>query len=337
MTEPSEYQKLEGWQHFRSGKVRDLYIPQGETYDTTDKMLVVASDRISAFDYILPTTIPDKGSILTQISLWWFSQLSDIVSHHVLTDCDDLIPQEVKGRAIVCQKLHMFPIECVARGYLTGSGLIDYQETGMVCGHHLPSGLVEASRLETPLFTPAAKAELGKHDENITYETVEQRVGSLWAKQLRDKTIEIYCRARDMAARSGIILADTKFEFGVSLTKGDNCDTAVSHTLQTGVDSFLPDGELVLADEVLTPDSSRFWPADQWVEGRVTPSFDKQYVRDWLLHDSGWNRSSGAPAPALPPHVVKQTRQRYIDAFEKLTGQQFDSVMARTGGHVIGM
>lgn len=286
-----------GWTHLRSGKVRDLYVPDGDTLDTAQRLLVVASDRISAYDYVLDSTVPDKGAVLTQLSQWWFSQVGDIIDHHVITD---QVPDVVAGRAVICEKLDMFPVECVVRGYLTGSGLADYQNTGTVCSVELPDGLVEASRLDTPIFTPAAKAEVGDHDENISFERMVDMVGRDTAQQLRDVSIALYQRARDIAAESGIIVADTKFEFG-----------------------HRADGTIVLADEVLTPDSSRFWPADQWVEGQVTPSFDKQYVRDWL--SANWDKNSGTRPPALPDDVIERTRARYIEAFEKLTGHEFSA------------
>lgn len=294
---------LPGWTHVYSGKVRDLYIPADSTPETSDRMLVVASDRISAYDYILPTVIPDKGKILTQLSLWWFEQLKDVVDNHVIS-LD--VPAAVQGRAMICRRLEMFPIECVARGYLTGSGLVEYKESGTVCGLELPNGLTEASRLEAPIFTPAAKAEVGEHDENISFERCGQMVGEAGASRLRELTLTLYTRARDLAAERGIILADTKFEFGY---------TPASETSEWA-------GEpVILADEVLTPDSSRFWPADQWVEGQVTPSYDKQYVRDWLTSpESGWDRKSGQQPPELPSAVVEATRDRYLEAFVQLTG-----------------
>lgn len=280
---------IPGWKHLSSGKVRELYVsPDGE------ELLVVASDRISAYDYILDTPIPDKGKILTQLSAWWFDQL-DVPNHVISLD----VPAEVEGRAMRCQRLSMYPVECVARGYLTGSGLAEYRQTGTVCGLALPEGLTEASRLPDPIFTPAAKAELGEHDENVSFERVTHMVGDDVAGELRETTLQIYSRAAQIARERGIILADTKFEFGA--------DSA---------------GNLVLADEVLTPDSSRFWPADQWVEGKVTPSFDKQYVRDWLTSaESGWDRAS--TPPALPTEVVERTRERYVEAYERLTGVTF--------------
>ncbi len=279
-------------QHVHSGKVRDLYaMPDGH-------LLMVASDRISAFDFVLETEIPDKGEILTRMSLWWFDQLADLVPNHVVsTD----VPAQFRGRAVVCERLEMLPVECVARGYLTGSGLLDYERTGEVCGVALPAGLVDGSRLPEPIFTPATKAELGEHDENVSYEAVVRTVGEETAESLRELTLEIYDRAEGIASERGIILADTKLEFGMR-----------------------PDDVMVLADEVLTPDSSRFWPASEWQPGRPQPSYDKQIVRNWLLSsESGWDRASGEPPPPLPAEVVERTRSRYIEAYELLTGEAF--------------
>lgn len=283
---------LAGARHLHSGKVRDLYeLPDGH-------LLMVASDRISIFDFVLDTVIPDKGEILTRMSLWWFEQLADLVPHHVVsTD----VPAEVAGRAVVCERLDMYPVECVARGYLTGSGLLDYRATGEVCGIALPAGLVDGSRLPAPIFTPATKAELGEHDENVSYAAVAASVGEQAAATLRDLTLAVYGRAEAIARERGIILADTKLELGTR-----------------------PDGTVVLADEVLTPDSSRFWPAAQWEPGRPQPSYDKQIVRDWALSPaSGWDRASGEPPPPLPAEVVERTRARYVEAFELLTGETF--------------
>ena len=282
-----------GLTHVYSGKVRDLFaMPDG-------RLLFVASDRISAFDFILPTPIPDKGRVLTQLSLWWFDRLADLVPNHVLSTED--VPPDLAGRAMVCERLEMFPVECVARGYLTGSGLTDYQRTGAVCGVDLPEGLVEGSRLAAPIFTPASKAELGDHDENIDFARVVATIGAPQAERLRELTLRVYDRAAEIARARGIILADTKLELGQRA-----------------------DGTVVLADEVLTPDSSRFWPAESWVPGTVSPSFDKQYVRDWLTSPaSGWDRASGEPPPALPDSVVEQTRARYVEAYERITGEAF--------------
>ncbi len=287
--------ELPGFTHVYSGKVRDLY------RDAAGHLLFVASDRISAYDWVLPTTIPDKGAILTQLSLWWFDQVADLVGNHVVgTD----VPDAVAGRAMLCQPLEMFPVECVARGYLTGSGLVEYRAGGSVCGVALPPGLVDGSRLPEPIFTPATKAELGTHDENVDFATVAATVGARDAEELRRLTLAVYARAEGIARDRGIILADTKFEFG-----------------RAGAD---PQGPIVLADEVLTPDSSRFWPAQLWQPGRAggQPSFDKQYVRDWLGSPaSNWDRAGDTPPPALPDEVVTRTRALYITAFERLTGR----------------
>ncbi|MBR5951491.1 MAG: phosphoribosylaminoimidazolesuccinocarboxamide synthase [Actinomycetaceae bacterium] len=294
---------IPGWTHVYSGKVRDIYVPAEPGVDAApDTYLMVASDRISAYDFVLPTQIPDKGKVLTQMSLWWFEQLADIVPNHLIsTD----VPEEVAGRAMITRRLTMFPIECVVRGYLTGSGMAEYKQTGAVCGVELPEGLVEASRLDEPIFTPAAKAEVGEHDENITFEDMASRVGETQARALRRLTIDAYERARDIAAERGIIIADTKLEFGVSPDAGE--------------------GDIVLADEVFTPDSSRFWPADSYREGEVQPSFDKQYVRDWLTSPaSGWDKKSGELPPELPEDVIAKTRDRYIAAYEQLTGKVWD-------------
>jgi phosphoribosylaminoimidazole-succinocarboxamide synthase len=281
-----------GWTHVYSGKVRDLYAtPDG-------RLLFVASDRISAYDYVLPTTIPDKGRVLTQLSLWWFEQLADLVPNHVVS-LD--VPSEVAGRAMVCERLAMYPVECVARGYLTGSALADYSRTGEVCGVALPPGLVDGSRLPEPIFTPATKAALGEHDENVDLDRVAATVGRETADALRRTTLAVYARAEEIARPRGVIVADTKLELGAR-----------------------DDGTLVLADEVLTPDSSRFWPADQWEPGHPQPSFDKQYVRDWLTSpSSGWDRTSGDAPPPLPDDVVERTRERYVQAYEQLTGRTF--------------
>jgi phosphoribosylaminoimidazole-succinocarboxamide synthase len=285
--------------HLHSGKVRELY-------DAGDgQLLVVATDRISAFDYVLPTEIPDKGAILCQLSLWWFDQLADVMPHHVITADVAAYPSDLAsyadalaGRSMLCRRLDMVPVECVARGYLTGSGLADYQRTGAVHGIELPAGLVDGSRLPEPIFTPTTKAPVGKHDEAMTFDDVVALVGSGQAKQLRELTLTLYQQAADIAERAGVILADTKFEFGVDA-----------------------DGRLVLADEVLTPDSSRLWPADGWQPGGTQPSYDKQFVRDWLMHESGWDRTG--PPPPLPTEVVAATRGKYVEAFERLSGRSF--------------
>lgn len=285
---------LSDYPHLASGKVRELYRIDD------DHLLFVATDRISAFDHILDTLIPDKGRILTAMSVFFFG-LVDAPNHLAGPPDDPRIPAEVLGRALVVRRLDVVPIECVARGYLTGSGLLDYQRTGAVCGIELPPGLVEASKFDEPLFTPATKAELGAHDENISFARVEELVGRTRAEQLRNLTLRIYRQAADHALTKGIIIADTKFEFGVGGT-----------------------GHLVLADEVFTPDSSRYWPADRYREGVVQPSFDKQFVRNWLTGpDSGWDRQGGQPPPPLPDGVVEATRERYIEAYERISGLKF--------------
>ena len=308
---------LPGWTHVYSGKVRDLYIPNPSALPgdpagspgavrtpfagRDDVVLVVASDRISAFDHILVSEIPDKGAILTGLSLWWFEQLN-VPNHLVATTVEDGVPAAVAGRAMVCKKLQMFPIECIARGYLTGSGLIEYHASQTVCSLPLPAGLEDGSRLAEPIFTPSAKAEVGEHDENISFAQMVQTVGEHSSEALRTLTLEIYSRAEEIARERGIILADTKVEFGT--------DPA------TGV--------ITLGDEVLTPDSSRFWDAELWAPGQAQPSFDKQYVRDWLISpESGWDRASDTPPPVLPADVIERTRARYVEAFERLTGATF--------------
>lgn len=290
---------LSDYEHLASGKVRELYRVDDET------LLFVASDRISAYDYVLDSLIPDKGRILTAMSVFFFDLLSRMAgtpNHLAGPPDDERIPADVLGRALVVQELEMLPVEAVARGYLTGSGLIDYQKTGAVCGIPLPGGLVEASKFDEPLFTPATKAELGQHDENISFDDVVKLIGEQRAEQLRDRTLETYRRGAEHALTTGIIVADTKFEFGV--------DT---------------DGELRLADEVFTPDSSRYWRADDWKEGVVQNSFDKQFVRNWLTSaESGWDRGGDTPPPPLPPDVVESTRARYIEAYERISGRKFD-------------
>jgi phosphoribosylaminoimidazole-succinocarboxamide synthase len=285
---------LAGYRHVYSGKVRDLYEPE----DDAGALLIVATDRISAYDHVLAPTIPDKGRVLTALSVWWFERLGDLGPNHVLsTD----VPGPVRGRALLCERLDMVPVECVARGYLTGSGLDDYRTAGSVCGVPLPAGLVDGSRLPSPIFTPATKAELGEHDVNVDFGYVERLVGAEMAADLRRLTLDVYARGEALARERGIVLADTKLEVGRRA-----------------------DGTLVLADEVLTPDSSRFWPLDAWQPGRAQPSFDKQYVRDWLTSpESGWERSSGSPPPPLPDEVVARTRDRYIEAYERITGLAF--------------
>ena len=278
------------------GKVRDIY-------DLGDKLLMVATDRISAFDYILEDEIPHKGAVLTQISLFWLEQLKDVIGNHLISaDVADL-PEQFKpyadylrGRFMLVKKAEMFPVECIVRGYLAGSGLKEYQKQGTVCGIQLPEGLVNSSKLPEPIFTPSTKAEIGDHDENISFERCAEILGEDAATQLRDLAIKVYSVARDHAAENGIIIADTKFEFGVI------------------------DGQIILADEVLTPDSSRFWPGDAYEPGRDQASFDKQYVRDWL--NANWDRQ-GNP-PHLPQEVIERTSQKYITAYEKISGKKFE-------------
>lgn len=285
---------LTDYRHLASGKVRELYRIDD------DHLLFVATDRISAFDYILDTAIPDKGRILTAMSVFFFG-LVDAPNHLAGPPDDPRIPAEVLGRALVVRRLDMVPVECVARGYLTGSGLLDYQRTGAVCGIDLPAGLVEASKFDQPLFTPATKAEIGAHDENIPFERVVEMVGEDRAAELRDLTLKTYSQAAEHALTKGIIIADTKFEFGAD-----------------------DEGRLVLADEVFTPDSSRYWPADSYTEGQVAPSFDKQFVRNWLTGpDSGWDRHGSQPPPPLPADIVEATRERYIEAYERISGLKF--------------
>jgi phosphoribosylaminoimidazole-succinocarboxamide synthase len=306
MTQTSASLTLPGAVHLGSGKVRELYA-------VGDRLLLVASDRISAFDHVLRTPIPDKGRILTQLSLWWFERLADLVPNHLAsTDPAQFFQtqfpaalagqaDELRGRSMLCERLDMLPIECVARGYLAGSGLAEYRVSRTVCGLALPEGLVDGSRLDEPLFTPAAKAAVGEHDENISFEEVTARTGAPVAEELRRLTLAVYAAARDVALDRGIILADTKFEFGRRA-----------------------DGAIVLADEVLTPDSSRFWPADQWQPGRPQPSYDKQFVRDWLTSpESGWDPKSEQPPPPLPAEIVERTRDRYVEAYQRLTGRTF--------------
>ena len=290
--------ELPGYAHLYSGKVRDLYAPLGGDGEVReDQLLLVASDRMSAYDFVLDTPIPDKGAVLTQMSLWWFEQLADLVPHHVVST---EVPAEVAGRAVLVERLKMLPVECVARAYLTGGGLGEYRSTGTVSGVALPAGLVDGSRLPEPVFTPSTKAPAGEHDEPIPYEGVVAEIGADLASRVRDLAVRILQRGNEIAQDRGILLADTKVEFGL---RGD---------------------DVVLADEVLTPDSSRFWPADQWQPGRQQPSYDKQFVRDWLTSPaSGWDKDSGEAPPSLPEDVVEQTRAKYVEAYERLTGETF--------------
>ena len=291
MPTPADFGLAPEFTHLYSGKVRDLFrTPGGD-------LLLVASARISAYDWVLPTPIPGKGAVLTQMSRWWFNQLADVTPNHLLPIAP---PAAVADRAVVCQSLDMFAVECVVRGYLTGSGLSDYQRTGSVCGVQLPSGLVDGDRLPEPIFTPATKAAIGDHDENVDFDYVVDLIGAEDAAVLRDRSLRIYATGEAIARDRGIILADTKFEFGRN-----------PHD---------PTGEIVLADEVLTPDSSRYWPADTWQPGRTQPSYDKQYVRDWLTSPaSGWDKNCGQAPPPLPEHVVEQTRAKYLEAFARLS------------------
>jgi phosphoribosylaminoimidazole-succinocarboxamide synthase len=279
----------------RRGKVRDIY-------DLGDTLLLVSTDRISAFDWVLPTGIPDKGCVLTQLSRFWFERFKDVPNHLISCEVDDFdLPSGVDrgplvGRSMLVRKTSVVPIECVVRGYLSGSAWSEYQKNGAVCGIELPTGLKESDKLPGAVFTPATKAEQGMHDENINYDDMCARIGRDLAKQLSQRSIDLYTRGSEYASQRGVIIADTKFEFG------------------------LVDDELILIDEVLTPDSSRFWPADEFKPGRGQPSFDKQFVRDWLTQ-SGWDKNS--PPPELPAEIVENTRAKYIEAFEKLTGEKF--------------
>ena len=302
-TEQTAAAELPGYQHVYSGKVRDLYAPldpaTGEARD--DQVLLVATDRISAYDFVLDTPIPDKGAVLTQLSLWWFDQLADLLPNHVVsTD----VPDAVRGRAVLCERLQMVPIECIGRAYLTGGGLDEYRETGAVCGVPLPPGLEDGSRLPQAIFTPTTKAPVGEHDQPMSPAEVDAAVGGALATRLSDLTRRILARGNEIAGGRGIILADTKVEFGL---RGDPAAP-----------------EIVLADEVLTPDSSRFWPAARWEPGHPQESYDKQFVRDWLTSPaSGWDRRSGETPPPLPDGVVERTRGKYVEAYETLTGRRF--------------
>ncbi|MCW0213832.1 MAG: phosphoribosylaminoimidazolesuccinocarboxamide synthase [Pseudonocardia sp.] len=268
-----------------SGKVRDIYADRGD-------IILVASDRLSVYDVVLPTPVPDKGAVLTSLSLWWFDRIEDLVPHHVISATD--VPEEFAGRAIRCRRLEMLPVECVARGYLTGGGLTEYRRTGTVSGVALPPGLEDGSRLPEPIFTPSSKAPAGQHDEAITFDDVVALVGAGTATRLRDLTLDVYRMGAGTAERNGILVADTKLEFGTDAS-----------------------GEIVLGDEVLTPDSSRFWPADQWEPGRPQYSFDKQYAREWSV-STGWDKT--APGPEVPPDVIAAVRARYIEVYERITG-----------------
>lgn len=271
-----------------SGKVRDVYLDG-------DDLVLVASDRLSIYDVVLPTAVPDKGAVLTQLSLWWFERLADLVPHHVISED---VPAEFAGRAVRCRRLEMLPVECIARGHLAGLGLKEYEKDGTVSGVPLPPGLVEGSRLPVPIFTPTTKAAVGEHDEFMTFAEVEELVGADRAARLRDLTLAVYTRGAETAAAAGILVADTKLEFGLD-----------------------PSGEIVLADEVLTPDSSRFWPADRWAPGGPQYSYDKQFVRDW---SSGLDWDRTPPGPEVPAEVVAATRARYVEVYERLTGREWE-------------
>ena len=301
--------ELPGYQHLYSGKVRDLYAPlDGAGLPRTDQLLLVASDRLSAYDFILASPVPDKGRVLTQLSLWWFEQLADIVPHHVLsTD----VPSAVAGRAVLVRRLRMIPVECVARAFLTGGGLSEYRANGTVSGVALPDGLVDGSPMPATTFTPSTKAPMGEHDLPMSYADVSATVGPALAARLAGLTVAVLDRGNELAGERGIMIADTKVEFGLDLAADASWADAD------------PD-RLVLADEVLTPDSSRFWPADGVRLGGPQPSYDKQFVRDWLTSPaSGWDRAGGGPPPDLPEDVIARTRDRYVEVYERLTGRRF--------------
>ena len=306
-TKSSPQFALPGYSHVYSGKVRELYAPIDESTGAArqDRLLLVATDRISAYDYILDSEIPDKGKVLTQLSLWWFEQLTDIIPNQVIST---EVPDVVAGRAVLVQRLDMLPVECIGRAYLTGSGLTEYDQTSSVCGVPLPPGLMDGSLLPSPIFTPSTKAPIGEHDQPMTFAEVEAQIGMPLAASVRDLTIAILGRGNEIAADRGILLADTKVEFGLDTSRPDAQGNPT----------------IVLADEVLTPDSSRFWPAASWQPGRAQASYDKQFVRDWLTSSaSGWDRSSGATPPALPDDIIEATRSKYIEAYESLTGRTF--------------
>ena len=281
---------IPGWEHIRTGKVRDLY------RNDAGQILMVASDRISAFDWVLSTPIPNKGVVLTQLSLWWFKQIAGIVPNHVIST---EVPPEVRKRAVICEELTMFPVECVVRGYLAGSGLVEYNESGTVCGIPLPAGLVDGSELPEPIFTPAMKAEVGEHDENVSFDRVVDLIGAEDANALRALSLAIYHRAHSIAKARGVILADTKFEFGRNSA-----------------------GVITLGDEVLTPDSSRFWQLTEWEPGRSQPSYDKQFLRDWLAKSS-WDKNGELPPPELPHIVIAETQSKYAESYLRITGSMF--------------
>ena len=289
---PPVYADQLGLPLLHKGKVRELYALDA------DRLLMVATDQISAFDFVLSPPIPDKGVILTRLSGWWFDRLTELAPSHLLPGG---VPAPVAGRAVICERLEMIPVECIARGYLTGSGWLEYADSGSVCGVRLPAGLLDGSRLPEPIFTPTTKADLGEHDAFMGLDDVVDLIGPDRAARIRTLTLAVYRRAAGLARERGLILADTKFEFGCR-----------------------PDGTVVLADEVLTPDSSRYWDAARWRPGQSLPSYDKQFVRDWLRHESGWDQQTGEPPPPLPTAVVTATRARYVEAFEQLTGSAFE-------------
>jgi phosphoribosylaminoimidazole-succinocarboxamide synthase len=294
----SDAATLDGLSLVASGKVREIYDAG------PDRLLMVASDRISTYDVVHPNPIPDKGKVLTGLSVFWFDRTEEICPNHLVSFTD--VPEQVRGRGLLVERLEMIPIECVARGYITGSGWKDYQASGAVCGIELPEGLQESEKLPEPIFTPATKADIGDHDENIDFDRAAEILGDRGLlEELRRLTLAIYSFAADHARERGIILADTKFEFGRRA-----------------------DGTIVLGDEVLTPDSSRFWPADGYEPGHGQPSFDKQYVRDWAS-GSGWDKSP--PAPELPADIVSRTRELYIDAYDRITGEPFSAWLERSG------
>ncbi|WP_462418221.1 phosphoribosylaminoimidazolesuccinocarboxamide synthase [Kytococcus sp. Marseille-QA3725] len=323
-TEPLFAHELPGYELVHAGKVRELYAPGPdaplpEGYAADDVLLMVASDRISAYDHVLSTPIADKGEVLTRMSLWWFDQLAELVPHHVLATAAPLVPEAVVGRAVLVKKLRMLPVECVARAHLTGGGLKEYERSGAVSGVRLAEGLVDGSELPDPIFTPSTKAPAGEHDEPISFDEVRETIGHPLARAARNLTVDILRRGHEIAAGRGIIVADTKVEFGLG---GVDADT----DLRTVTEEDLSSGRvrIVLADEVLTPDSSRFWPAEGFEPGRQQPSFDKQFVRDWLTSEaSGWDKASDTPPPALPDEVVEGTRAKYVEAYERLTGESF--------------
>jgi len=299
--------ELPGYLHVYSGKVRELYAPIDSSTGAASqhRLLLVASDRISAYDHILESEIPDKGKVLTQLSLWWFDQLGDILPNHVIST---EVPAAVAGRAVLVQRLEMLAVECIGRTYLTGSGLVEYRQTSSICGVPLPDGLQDGSLLPSPIFTPTTKAPIGDHDQAMTYAEVESQIGITLAARVRELTLTILRRGNEIAADRGILLADTKVEFGLDTSRHDAEGNPT----------------IVLADEVLTPDSSRFWPAASWRPGRAQESYDKQFVRDWLTSaESGWDRASGEPPPALPRRIIEATRSKYVEAFESITGRTF--------------